>query len=86
MCLYKGQVQAQSLEELQEYSIALLSTCSLKEGIPKQKHSDKDMIYLYYLSFSDIVHHTDGSQWGQVVTPGMVIHLKQSFTILNDFK
>jgi len=43
------------------------------------------MIYcIYYLSFGNIVHHADGSQWGQVVTPGMVIHLKQSFTILND--
>lgn len=56
-----------------------------KDGISEQQHSNKGMIYIYiyYLSFGDIVHHADGSQWGQVVTPGMVIHLKQSFTILN---
>lgn len=29
-----------------------------------------------YLSFGNIVHHTDSSKWGQVIVPSMIINLQ----------
>lgn len=65
------QVNRPSIDPCGTVPHALHLNCSLK-ATTKQKS------VTYYLSFGDIVHHTDGSQWGQVVTPGMVIHLKHT--------
>lgn len=30
---------------------------------------------IYYLTLGDIIHHTDSSQWGKMVAPGVIIDL-----------